>query len=107
MQVLCDLQGDFGLFNCQTPAPRHFLIVCADEDKYSKDAPQIFESVKEHYISKNAESNLYMKQYKGGHQLTQERFDYIFPSLTVENLKNRCKCPVNKACSDFFAFHGL
>ena len=58
-------------------APRHFLIVCADEDKYSKDAPQIFESVKEHYISKNAESNLYMKQYKGGHQLTQERFDYI------------------------------
>lgn len=58
-------------------APRHFLIVCADEDKYSKDAPQIFEVVKEHYILKNAESNLQIKQYKGGHQLTQERFDFI------------------------------
>ncbi len=58
-------------------APRNFLIVCSDEDKYSKDAPQNFELAKERYISKNAEKNLQIKQYNGGHQLTQERFDYI------------------------------
>lgn len=58
-------------------APRDFLIICSDEDKYSKDAPQIFELAKKHYIRKNAENNLQIKQYKGGHQLTQERFDYI------------------------------
>lgn len=58
-------------------APRDFLIVCSDEDKYSKDAPQIFEIAKESYILKKAESNLQIKQYNGGHQLTQERFDYI------------------------------
>lgn len=58
-------------------APRDFLIVCSNEDKYSKDAPQIYEIVRERYISKNAERNLQIKQYKGGHQLTKERFDYI------------------------------
>lgn len=58
-------------------APRRFLMICSDEDRYSKDAPQIFETVKQSYISKNAESNLQIKQYKGGHPLTQERFDFI------------------------------
>lgn len=58
-------------------APRDFLMICSDEDKYSKDAPQIYEIVRKHYISRNAETNLQIKQYKGGHQLTQERFDYI------------------------------
>lgn len=58
-------------------APRDFLIICSDEDKYSKDAPPIYEIVRKHYISRNAERNLQIKQYKGGHQLTQERFDYI------------------------------
>ncbi len=58
-------------------APRDFLMICSDEDKYSKDAPQIYEIVRKHYISKNAERNLQIKQYKGGHQFTQERFDYI------------------------------
>jgi Dienelactone hydrolase and related enzymes len=63
-------------------APRDFLIVCSDEDKYSKDAPQIFEIAKQNYISKNAENNLQIKQFKGGHQLTQERFDYILEWIT-------------------------
>lgn len=58
-------------------APRDFLIICSDEDKYSKDAPEIYEIAKKHYISKNAERNLHIKEYKGGHQLTQERFNYI------------------------------
>ena len=30
MQVLCDLQGDFGLFNCQTPVK----IMLDDEEAY-------------------------------------------------------------------------
>lgn len=58
-------------------SPRDFLIVCADDDKYSKDAPQIYEIAKVSFISKDAENNLQIKQYIGGHQLTRERFDYI------------------------------
>lgn len=58
-------------------APREFMIVCATEDKWSKDAPEIYKIAKSHYVSKGAEENLQLKQYPGGHVLTQERFDFI------------------------------
>jgi hypothetical protein len=58
-------------------APRDFLIVCSDDDKYSKDAPQIYELAKERYIEKNSEDRLQIIQYTGGHQITQERFYYM------------------------------
>lgn len=58
-------------------APRDFLIVCAYEDKYSKDAPQIYETLRKQYLSLNAERNLKIVQYEGGHQLTQNRYDFI------------------------------
>ena len=63
-------------------APRDFLIICSDGDKYSMDAPQIYEIIRKHYISRNTERSLQIKQYKGGHQLTQERFDYILEWIT-------------------------
>lgn len=58
-------------------APRKFMIVCADEDKWSKDAPEIYNIAKENYIIKGAVNNLEITQYSGGHALTQERFEFI------------------------------
>ncbi len=58
-------------------APRDFMIVCADSDKWSKDAPHIYKTAKENYLLQGAESKLQIKQFVGGHALTQERFDFI------------------------------
>lgn len=58
-------------------APRKFMIVCANEDKWSKDAPEIYRIAKDHYIMKGAADNLEIKQYSGGHALTPERFEFI------------------------------
>jgi len=58
-------------------APRKLLIVSAEEDKYSKDAPYIIEKASEAYLNLGAIQNLQHKRYPGGHALTKERFDYI------------------------------
>jgi len=58
-------------------APRKFLLVSAEEDKYSMDAPAIVEKASKAYAEQGALQNLYHKRYPGGHALTQERFDYI------------------------------
>lgn len=58
-------------------APRKLLIVSSEEDKYSKDAPEIVEKVSEVYKSYNGLSNLYHKRYQGGHAITEERFHDI------------------------------
>lgn len=58
-------------------APRDFLIVSADDDKYSRDAGAVFEHASLEYAKKNAMENLMHREYHGGHSLTQERFDYI------------------------------
>ena len=58
-------------------APRRFLIVSAEDDKYSKDASFIVEKAKPAYLEFDALQNLYHKRYTGGHALTKERFDFI------------------------------
>lgn len=58
-------------------SPRRFMIVCADSDKWSKDALDIYELARQKYISDEAENNLQIKQFNGGHALTQERTDFI------------------------------
>ncbi len=63
-------------------SPRNFMIVCSDADKYSKDAPTAYEIAKERYISDGAKDNLQIKQYVGGHALTQERFEFIVDWVT-------------------------
>ena len=45
-------------------APREFMIVCSDEDKYSKDAPSIYEQAKGNYRLMDAESMLQIKQFR-------------------------------------------
>ena len=58
-------------------APRLLLIVSAEDDKYSRDAPYIVEKALPSYAEHGAECNLHHRRYPGGHGLTQERFDCI------------------------------
>lgn len=68
-------------------APRKLLIVSAEDDKYSKDAPYIVEKISETYAKYNAINNLRHMRYEGGHALTQERFDAIIGWI-LENGKS-------------------
>ena len=68
-------------------APRKLLIVSAEDDKYSKDAPYIVEKISETYAKYNAINNLRHIRYEGGHALTQERFDAII-NWILENGKS-------------------
>ena len=65
-------------------APRQLLIVSSDDDKYSKDAPDIVKKVSPAYNSYNALDHLQHKRYQGGHALTEERFQDI-----IEWIDNR------------------
>lgn len=58
-------------------APRQLLIVSAEDDKYSKDAPYIVERASGAYLEQDALQNLHHKRYPGGHGLTKERFEFI------------------------------
>lgn len=58
-------------------APRHLLIVSAENDKYSKDADFTVEQAMSSYAEYQAANNLFHKRYSGGHALTKERFDFI------------------------------
>ena len=58
-------------------APRKLLIVSTDDDKYSRDAADVVNIAKRSYSGLNAEDNIVHIRYKGGHALTQERFDAI------------------------------
>lgn len=57
-------------------APRKILVLSADEDKYSKDADEIENKIKN--MLKNQDiSWLQHKRFSGKHALTEERFSYI------------------------------
>lgn len=58
-------------------SPREFMIVSYDDDKWSKDALQIYTEAKIKYLEDNAKENLQIKQYSGEHALTKEQFDFI------------------------------
>ena len=57
--------------------PTEFLIVSAKEDKYSKDAMDIYNKAKNKYKKYNVEHRISINEYEGGHALTSERFNYI------------------------------
>ena len=67
-------------------APRPLLIVSAEDDKYSRDASYIVEKASSAYSELNALHNLHHRRYQGGHELTQERFDFMIEWL-VSNSK--------------------
>lgn len=55
-------------------APRKFLIVAADKDKYTGDARRQFRRLRKVYQKMIKEERLFLHYYKGGHGLTKERF---------------------------------
>ncbi|HEX2947043.1 MAG TPA: prolyl oligopeptidase family serine peptidase [Clostridia bacterium] len=57
--------------------PTKFLIVSATDDKYSKDAMDVYKKAEKKYEKCNAGQQISIKQYEGGHALTPERFDFI------------------------------
>ena len=75
------IPGFHGLYDIDNlvslTAPRKLLLVSAEEDKYSMDAPAIEQKAGKAYAEQGASQNLHHKRYSGGHALTQERFDYI------------------------------
>ena len=62
-------------------APRKLLLVSAEEDKYSMDAPEIVEKAGKAFEEKGVPENLHHKRYLGGHAMTEERFDFIIEWL--------------------------
>jgi len=58
-------------------APRKTLLLSATDDQYSQDAEIIIRMARETFAALGAEGNLAHRQYKGGHALTQERFEDI------------------------------
>jgi len=69
-------------------APRHLLIVSAEDDKYSRDADLIVNQAKPVYASYQASNHLVHARYKGGHALTKERVNCI---LNWFDLMKNCK----------------
>ena len=67
-------------------APRRLLIVSAEDDKYSKDAPYIVQKAGETYAELDASQNLCHKRYSGGHAMTQERFEAIIEWIDATDL---------------------
>lgn len=63
-------------------APRHLLIVSADQDPFSKDADQIFDNVKTGMEKQAVQHHMSHLRYVGEHALTQERFDAIVTWLS-------------------------
>jgi dienelactone hydrolase len=59
-------------------APRRFLVISADEDKYAKDADAVVKSCGTFFMN-NAQTTSSLEHYRygGGHALTKERFDAI------------------------------
>lgn len=57
--------------------PRPFMMLCADDDKWSKDAPEIYQEALKEYTARGAGELLEIKEYSGGHALTEERTAFI------------------------------
>lgn len=69
-------------------APRRLLIVSAEDDKYSMDAPYIVEKAGAAYSELGALHNLQHKRYPGVHALTKERFDFIVEWVAAAGLSD-------------------
>lgn len=57
--------------------PRRLLIISAEDDKYSKDAPYIVESAMKTYVELGAAEHLRHGRFQGEHAMTKERYDCI------------------------------
>jgi dienelactone hydrolase len=63
-------------------APRPLLLCSADEDKYSRDAPRIAAAAAQAYQDARAPQALQHYRARGGHALTEARFEAIIGWVT-------------------------
>jgi dienelactone hydrolase len=63
-------------------APRPLLLCSAEDDKYSHDAPRIAQAAESAYRDAGAPQALTHYRVRGGHALTEERFDAIIKWVT-------------------------
>jgi hypothetical protein len=70
-------------------APRPLLLCSADEDKYSRDAPHIAEAAACAYRNAGAPEALQHYRARGGHALTEERFDAIVDWVIAQLSENQ------------------
>ena len=76
--VIPNFHGKYDIYDLVSCiAPRRLLIVSADDDKYSKDAPYIVERAGRTYKELNAAEKLNHRRFSGGHAMTRERYDCI------------------------------
>lgn len=76
--VIPNFHGKYDIYDLVSCiAPRKFLVVSAEDDKYSKDAPYIIEKASKTYEKMGVLENLYHYRYSGGHAMTEERYDAI------------------------------
>jgi dienelactone hydrolase len=69
-------------------APRPLLLCSADEDKYSRDADRIAGAAAQAYQDARTPQALQHYRARGGHALTEERFDAILGWLTSQVSEN-------------------
>jgi hypothetical protein len=69
-------------------APRPLLLCSADDDKYSRDAPRIAEAAACAYRNAGAPEALQHYRARGGHALTEERFDAIVDWVIAQLSEN-------------------
>jgi dienelactone hydrolase len=81
---LTDFDGLLGLI-----APRPVLIVSADEDPYSFDAPAVVARARIAYERQHAGDLLCHEHYVGGHPLTEERVQAILEWTTAVATRSR------------------
>jgi dienelactone hydrolase len=70
-------------------APRPLLLCSAEDDKYSRDAPRIAQAAGCAYRNAGAPQALQHYRARGGHALTEERFDAILDWVIAQLSKNR------------------
>ena len=76
--VIPNFHGKYDIYDLVSCiAPRKFLVVSAEDDKYSKDASYIIEKASKTYEKMDVLENLYHYRYSGGHAMTEERYDSI------------------------------
>jgi dienelactone hydrolase len=69
-------------------APRPLLLLSATEDRYSADTPEIVKAATGAWEARGAREKLEHLRYKGGHALTQERFDVIIDWVLAQLSEN-------------------
>ena len=68
-------------------APRKFLIVAADKDKFTGDAIDQFRKLRKVYGRMGMADNLTLHNYRGGHGLTKKRFKRILNWFEINGYK--------------------